>query len=52
MHTGTNDLECINSTEELISNIPILISEPSTLKFSLTKIFLQHFPLNDYQLNK
>lgn len=51
MHTGTNDLECINSTEELISNIPILISEPSTLKFSLSNIFLQHFPLNDYQLN-
>ena len=38
IHTGTNDLERNHSTEELVANILILITEAST-KFPSSKIF-------------
>ena len=47
LHTSTNDLELANSTEELVSNILMLITEAST-KFPSSKIlFSTLLPRND-----
>ena len=47
IHTGTNDLERNHSTEELVANILILITEAST-KFPSSKIFYSTLlPRND-----
>ena len=47
LHTGTNDLERSHSTEELVANILILITEAST-KFPSSKIFFSTLlPRND-----
>ena len=47
IHTGTNDLERNHSTEELVANTLILITEAST-KFPSSKIFFSTLlPLND-----